>query len=547
MEFTRSGSGDGVIRLHTGSGKTKTGAVLVKEWLREHPNDVALWVVPRIFLGDEARRRLQAELGESVALERAEFRARGAVACQATRCVVGSMQTMKDAGDRQRLSEWDPQTFGLIVWDECQTWDGDAAQALKKRFPRAKVIGLSATPTSGKIIVSRDVLWGMEEGYFVRPVPRERPLVGLDLSRVNSRRNADGVKDLAIGEIERKIVAVTAHVVDAIQLEASDRWHRVTYTPGVASAHAIAAALNDIAPGTAVSTDANTPLRERDEQLRAFDRGELRDIVNCGIYLYGLDIPKCDAIIIARPTEDTGLYQQMVGRGGRPVPGIGELPTREQRLAAIAASSKPNFLLLDLTGEAGKHSLCSAVDLDDSASAAVKERARDAIRKNPGANVYDVLKDAKAWERGENQRIAAAARQAKVLSAGGTFDPFKASGIGNREAYNRIANRFPGPCTEAQGWRLRKLGFTPQEIADTSKGEAMKLIGRDEQWEKEGRALTSQRRKLADKGLPFDLSRQQANDLLWECQLATRTGGIPARAVVERIVLGGREVGADDA
>jgi superfamily II DNA/RNA helicase len=384
----------------------------------------------------------------------------------------------------------------------------------------------------------------MENGYFVRPVPRERTLVGLDLSAVKSRKNADGVKDLALGDLEAAIAKCAAFVVDAINVEGHDRRRRMTYTPGVASAHAIAALLNEIAPGSAVSTDANTPQREREEQLRAFDAGEIRDVVNCGIYLYGLDVPKCDMITIARPTENTGLYQQMVGRGGRPVPGIGELATREERLAAIAASSKPSFLLLDLTGEAGKHSLCSAVDLDDEASAAVKARARDAIRKDPGVNVYDALKDAKAWERGENKRIAEEARRMKVLSAGGPFDPFKAAGIGDRDAYNRYGNKMPGPATEAQLWRLRKEGVPAAKLVNMSKGEASKLITQAIEWETNHRALMSQRHKLAAKGLPHDLSRQQANDMLWECS-RSRTG-IPSRDVVERIVLGGREVGADD-
>src|SRR5690349_23394605 len=40
MDFTRGTDRDGVIRIFTGGGKTKTGAVLVKEWLREHPDDV---------------------------------------------------------------------------------------------------------------------------------------------------------------------------------------------------------------------------------------------------------------------------------------------------------------------------------------------------------------------------------------------------------------------------------------------------------------------------------------------------------------------------
>jgi len=69
-----------------------------------------------------------------------------------------------------------------MVWDECQTWDGSAAQALKAHFKRAKIVGLSATPTTGKIIAMGpggrgfDVLWGIENGYFVPFISQERKL-----------------------------------------------------------------------------------------------------------------------------------------------------------------------------------------------------------------------------------------------------------------------------------------------------------------------------------------------------------------------------------
>jgi len=353
-----------------------------------------------------------------------------------------------------------------------------------------------------------------------------------------SRKNSSGVTDLAIGELEKEIAKNAAFIVNEIRDHAADRQHVIVYTPGVASAHAVAALLNDHQPGSAVSIDAKTPQGERDQALADFDAGRIRYIVNCAIFLYGLDVPRCDCIVDARPTEDIGTWLQMIGRGGRPEPGIGELATKEERLAAIAAGRKPNFLLLLLSGNAGRHSLITAEDLDTEASAKAKAKAREMRQANPSLNVYDALKDAKAWERGENIRIAKLAREMVVKSAGGPFDPFKAAGISNREGFNRFANKLPGPPSEPMFYWLKSNGLN----TNISQGEALRMRAKEAEWEKAGRAIYSQRIKLNRLGLPHDLSRQQANDLLWECKQAP--GGIPAKAVVERIV-SGRDVGSE--
>jgi DNA repair protein RadD len=57
--------------------------------------------------------------------------------------------------------------------------------------------------------------------------------------------------------------------------------------------------------------------KERDENLKRFDDGELRWMLNVGVLTEGWDCTRVDAIVLARPTKSTALYVQMVGRGLR--------------------------------------------------------------------------------------------------------------------------------------------------------------------------------------------------------------------------------------
>jgi superfamily II DNA or RNA helicase len=517
----------GILNTFTGSGKTRTAIALARRWLARTYDDRCLWIANRTVLIEDAIARLAKSLGIWISREQAS-----SVASD-TRVVVGSMQTLKG----ERLLKMDPESFGMIIVDECQYWDSDLGQAILAHFKRAKVIGLSATPGTGEVVYSRDVLWGIDEGYAVPLLPRFERLVELDISAIKSAKNSAGVKDLQIGALEEAVLKAAAPIADAVWKHCQDR-HPIIYTPGVASAHAVAKILNDRAPGWIESVDAKTPPAERRRIQAAFDSGELRALVNCGIYLFGFDAPTCDAIVLARLTEDWGLWMQMLGRGIRPAPGIGELATREERVAAIAASHKPNMLLLDITGEHGKHVICSPTDIDRSLEKDVKVRAEKKLRDDPQTTVTDAIKEAKAWKRGEYDRLARLAALAKIKSESGTFDPFRAAGVNDRAAYKAHAPAW----TKEPASLMQKMWLRGQHLPeDISKGEASKMRAQADKWMAEGKATYSQRLQLSKLGLPHDLPYQQAADLLYACPVAwvkgQRVRRAPSRDVVERVLI----------
>jgi superfamily II DNA or RNA helicase len=97
-----------------------------------------------------------------------------------------------------------------------------------------------------------------------------------------------------------------------------------------------------------------------------FRAGRLQYLVNCGLFLEGFDAPNCAAVVMARPTKSLGLYTQVLGRGTRALPGVidGLSPdTAPARRQAIAASGKPDLLVLDFAGNAGRHAIVTAADV----------------------------------------------------------------------------------------------------------------------------------------------------------------------------------------
>lgn len=74
--------------------------------------------------------------------------------------------------------------------------------------------------------------------------------------------------------------------------------------------------LSDMGVGTALVTS-KTPKQDREDIVEQFRSGEIRHLVNVGVFTTGFDVPELDCIVLARPTMSLALYYQMVGRGVR--------------------------------------------------------------------------------------------------------------------------------------------------------------------------------------------------------------------------------------
>ncbi len=448
---------------------------------------------------------------------------------------MASVQTLRGA----RLRKFAPDRFKLIVIDEAHHATAASYRAILDYFPGAKVLLITATPKRSDKIGLHNVAeshcepFGIQEGLswgsFVPVDPRSEFIEDINLSAVGTVAG-----DLAQGELEDQIVRSAAPIAQLSAKHMEDR-PTIIYTPGVASAHAVAATLREMGL-TAVSVDADTEDKVRTNVLIDFKEGKVQYVVNCGIYTEGLDVPGARGIVIARPTKSESLYIQMAGRGGRPQAHIGGLPTSSDRVRAISLSEKPNFRLLDITGHAGRHSLCTGVDvLGGEAIGAAKAIVKKRIEA--GEEVTDLgkaLEEAERTVREEEEanrkRIAAAAARASVKSRESTFDPFRL-GYDERQTGEAPVNAKE-PVNQAEEDWLKMNGLPWRNM---TKGAYDKLRNQSRQWAKDGKATWKMRRQLEKYGFPVDLPFGIAGKI---CQHIRESHWNPSKAVVDGIIAG---------
>lgn len=241
-----------------------------------------------------------------------------------------------------RLDKFKSDDFDLIIIDEAHHAAAKSYKKILEYFNPRLILGFTATPNRGdkvrlddvfqKIIFQKDLKWAIKN-KFLTDIYCMRVNIGYDISKVAKR-----LGDFAPSELEE---ALDTDVLNKAIAEAYNK-----YAKGQTLIFAISVKhCEDIAkeiPG-AVAVTAET--KNREELIKQFTNREIPVLVNCMIFTEGTDMPLVETVMIARPTQNSSLYTQMVGRGLRLYPG------------------KEKLVLIDLVGTTGKASLCTAPTL----------------------------------------------------------------------------------------------------------------------------------------------------------------------------------------
>lgn len=94
----------------------------------------------------------------------------------------------------------------------------------------------------------------------------------------------------------------------------------MVFAINVAHVYGLARAFEKIAKITPKIITGKTDSYERSQILSDFAAGRIPVIINCGVLTEGTDLPRTDCVLLARPTCNSSLYIQMVGRGLRTHP-----------------------------------------------------------------------------------------------------------------------------------------------------------------------------------------------------------------------------------
>jgi superfamily II DNA or RNA helicase len=106
--------------------------------------------------------------------------------------------------------------------------------------------------------------------------------------------------------------------------------------------------------------------RSRREVYRAHQSGEFQFLSVCALCKEGYNDPDIACVAVFRPVsrDAASLAEQMKGRGSRPLKGLIEgLDSVADRVAAIASSSKPHCLIIDLVGVTGLSDCASTIQI----------------------------------------------------------------------------------------------------------------------------------------------------------------------------------------
>jgi superfamily II DNA or RNA helicase len=422
--------------------------------------------------------------------------------------------------------------------------------------PDLRVLGLTATPDrlDGKDLgrlwqaapFDYGIKFGIDNGWLV-PVRQKTIHSSIDVSQVKVAKG-----DLEAGELgnlmkDEKVVheivqPALEHALDLGdgQLDESERPYyqslrprrTLIFVPTVAVATEVARVINNWLPGQAMAVSGQTPADERKLILDRYQSGDIGFVANVGVLTEGFDNTGIEAVVMARPTKSRALYTQCLGRGTRVLPDTiegpwGRLETPELRKEAIAASAKPHVTVLDLVGNAGRHSLVRAGHiLGAEYDPRVYERAAGAdgdVMENLSRAAREIEEeDEQAKAEAERERLAAEERRrqwrekrrglvmvGKVKSR--EIDPFRALGV-TPPVNTSTAGRSPASLKQIEF--LRKAGVPSP--GNLSKAEAGKLIGEINRRRDQGLCTLKQAHHLKRHGYSGEMSKAEASRVLDE-------------------------------
>ena len=360
-DFAGDGTRRGMVSLPTGSGKTRVAVQAVVEAIRDGFNGGVLWVADRDELCEqavEAWRQVWASVGAEGKRLRISRMWAGQPRPQALgglHVIVATIQTLKAKLSRQPVEYEFLSDFKLVVFDEAHrsiapTFTSVMEEIGLTRWQRNEepfLIGLTATPYRGHDeretarLVRRYGANRLDSGAFASDEPAEvvrelqemRVLASADHCTIEggefslSREELQvlqampypawlprSVEDRIARDVDRtkRIVAAYENFVGNINPD----WSTLLFATSVEHAQTVAALLNvKGVRSRAVSGTTERSVRRRTvEEYRA---GEIRALVNYGVFREGFDAPRTRVIIVARPVYSPNLYFQMIGRGLR--------------------------------------------------------------------------------------------------------------------------------------------------------------------------------------------------------------------------------------
>ena len=299
-----------MAQMPTGTGKTYLLTAVIDSFVRANPK-AKVWIVAH-------RRELVSQIDETVR----KFHSYSS----ATSSLLSSVKAMSIQWLMRHYDEIEEEP-GMIVIDEAHHALAKTYKEMWERFPKAKFLGLTATPCrlNGKGFTDLfDVLvqsWGVPE-FISKGRLATYDFVSIKSDGVTQRLIDSLQKRGADGDYQNKEMDMLLNKKPSIErlyrsLEEYGKDRKgIVYAINISHAQKITKLYQEHGV-KAIAIDSKTPATERQQDIEAFKKGDIQVLVNVDIFSEGFDCPDVEFVQLARPTLSLAKYLQMVGRGLR--------------------------------------------------------------------------------------------------------------------------------------------------------------------------------------------------------------------------------------
>ncbi|KAH6598571.1 hypothetical protein BASA50_003609 [Batrachochytrium salamandrivorans] len=295
LKVFNSGIRRTAVSMPVGSGKTVIFANMIPRISPPHPEATKTLVLAhREELLTQAHNQISRYCPSlSVSIDQGT-----AKASMESDVIVASVQSIGRMGSA-RIKKYDPKLFKCIIIGTLRRSDGK-----------------SLHPTFLSIAYAKPITSMISDGWL-SDVDVKQVKTHVHLTGVKSN-SASGDYDLvalsnAVNTPERNLTVAQLYLNEAVP---SNRKSTLVFAVNVQHIEDLVKAFK--AKGVpAIGVHGKTPLHARHAIMKEFSSGRIPVLINCGIITEGVDIPRVDCVMLARPTKSGGLLQQMLGRGMR--------------------------------------------------------------------------------------------------------------------------------------------------------------------------------------------------------------------------------------
>ncbi len=300
-----------MAQMPTGTGKTYLLTAVIDSFVSNNPME-KVWIVAH-------RRELVSQIDETV-------RKFHSYSASNTSSLLSSVKAMSIQWLMRHYDEIE-EVPGMIVIDEAHHALAKTYKEMWERFPKAKFLGLTATPCrlNGKGFT--DLFDVLVQSWDVPEFISKGRLATYDFVSIKSdgmtQRLIDSLqKRGADGDYQNKEMDMLLNKKPSIErlyqsLEEFGKDRKgIVYAINISHAQKITKLYQEHGV-KAIAIDSKTPAAERQQDIEAFRKGDIQVLVNVDIFSEGFDCPDVEFVQLARPTLSLAKYLQMVGRGLR--------------------------------------------------------------------------------------------------------------------------------------------------------------------------------------------------------------------------------------